>query len=69
MFRRIELYREENRKAGEKTDGDKKADKEEIVSETDEQKKEEMEVKLSQTLGEIRVKHFAQTESKGRSKR
>ena len=67
MFRRIELYREENRKAGEKTDGDKKADKEEIVSETDEQKKEEMEVKLTQTMGEIRVKNFAQSENKGES--
>ena len=66
-MRRIETYREENRRTGEKTGADKKPDKEEI--ETDEQKKEEMEVKLSQTLGEIRVKHFAQTESKGRSKR
>ena len=37
----------------------------EIVSETDEEKKEEMEVKLSQTLGEIRVKNFAQAENKG----
>ena len=65
MVRKIEDYHEEKRRAREKPGGDKKPDKEEIVSETDEEKKEEMEVKLSQTLGEIRVKNFAQAENKG----
>ena len=69
MVRKIENYRLENRKAGEeKLGGDKKPDKEEIVSETDEEKKEEMEAKLSQTnltMGEIRVRNFACRESSG----
>ena len=69
MVRKIENYRLENRKAGEeKLGGDKKPDKEEIVSETDEEKKEEMEAKLSQTnltMGEIRVRNFAFRESSG----
>ena len=66
MARRIEQRQEERRKLGEKTGTEhKKADTEEIVSETDEEKKEEMEVKLSQTMGEIRVKNFAQAENKG----
>ena len=69
MVRKIENYRLENRKAGEeKLGGDKKPDKEEIVSETDEEKKEEMEAKLSQTnltMGEIRVRNFAYRESSG----
>ena len=69
MVRKIEHYRLENRKAGqEKPEGDKKSDMEEIVSETDEEKKEEMEAKLSQTnltMGEIRVRNFAYRESSG----
>ena len=59
----------ENRKAGqEKLGGDKKSDTEEIVSETDEEKKEEMEAKLSQTnltMGELRVRNFAYRETSG----
>lgn len=66
-MRKIENYHEEKRRAREKPEGDKKPDMEEIVSKTDEEKKEETEVKLSQSLGEIRVKNFAQTECKGRS--
>ena len=69
MVRKIENYRLENRKAGEeKLGGDKKSDKEEIVSETDEEKKEEMEAKLSQTnltMGELRVRTFAYRDSSG----
>ena len=68
MVRRIETYREENRRTGEKTGADIKPDKEEIVSETDEEKKEEMEAKLSQThltMGEIRVRNFAHRETSG----
>ena len=69
MVRKIENYRLENRKPGEeKLGGDKKSDKEEIVSETDEEKKEEMEAKLSQThltMGEIRVRNFAHRETSG----
>ena len=69
MVRKIENYRLENRKPGEEKPGeDKKSDKEEIVSETDEEKKEEMEAKLSQnnlTMGEIRVRNFAHPETSG----